>query len=399
MLTLISAGLSIFAGTLCIAVVTLFVEVVFARAPSRNDSIEKPNEESCAQAAIIIPAHNESAGVLGTLTDLMPQLSANDRLIVVADNCSDDTAALAASAGAEVIERIDLVRIGKGYALAHGLAHLNDKPPEFVIFIDADCRVQRDMIARLKLACATFDTPVQACFLMVAAEQSPIDHTLAEFAWIVKNWARPLGLLALGFPVQLMGTGMIFPWKQIRSVVLASDNLAEDLKLGLDLTAAGHAPRFYPQVVGTSEFPLSTKGTDSQRQRWVQGHVGMILEEAPKLLLRALIKRNWRLLVLVVDLMVPPLSLLVFLIVATFLAALALILIGAPSTAAAIAGANFVILGCSIFLSWLKFGQEVISLRDLAPAALQIWRKLPFYFSLYIGKRATSWVRTDRSKD
>ncbi len=399
MLTLVSAVLSIFAGILCIPVVTLFVEVVFARAPSRDDFIEKSNEGRCAQAAIIIPAHNESAGILGTLTDLMRQLSANDRLIVVADNCSDDTAALAASAGAEVIERNDLVRIGKGYALACGLAHLNDKPPAFVIFIDADCRVQHDMIARLKFACATFDAPVQACFLMVAAEQSPINHELAEFAWIIKNWARPLGLLALGFPVQLMGTGMIFPWKLIRSVVLASDNLVEDLKLGLDLAAAGHAPRFYPQVVGTSEFPLSTKGTDSQRQRWVQGHVGMILEEAPGLLLRALTTRNWRLLVLVVDLMVPPLSLLVFLIIATFLAALALVLIGAPSTAAAIAGADFVILGCSIFLSWLKFGQEVISLRDLALAALQIWRKLPFYFNLYIGKRATSWVRTDRSKD
>jgi cellulose synthase/poly-beta-1,6-N-acetylglucosamine synthase-like glycosyltransferase len=399
MLTLISTGLLIFAGIFCIPVVTLFVEVVFARLPSRDDLLEKTDDESCARAVIIIPAHNESVGILPTLSDLTPQLGANDRLIVVADNCSDDTAAVATSAGAEVIERNDLLRIGKGYALAHGLASVKDKPPEFVIIIDADCRVQHNMVARLKQACATFDTPVQACFLMVAAEQSPINHVLAEFAWIIKNWARPLGLFRLGFPVQLMGTGMIFPWRLIKSAAVASDNLVEDLKLGLDLAAAGHAPRFYPHVIGTSEFPLSMKGTNSQRQRWVQGHVRMILGEAPKLLLHALITRNWRLLVLVVDLAVPPLSLLVFLIIATFLAGLALILIGGSFTAAAIAGANFFILGFSIFLTWFRFGQEVISLRELALVAPQIWRKLPFYLNVYLGKRTTSWVRTDRSKD
>ncbi len=397
MLMLTSMALCLFAGLLSVPAVTLFVEVFASRKQLQNDPLDILLDASCAQVAIIVPAHNESLGVLPTLGDLKPQLKSDDRLIVVADNCSDDTAAVAASAGVEVILRHEPGKIGKGYALAHGLAHLKDRPPAFVVFIDADCRIQNDMITRLKLACETFDSPVQACFLMVPAENSPIDHALAEFAWIVKNWARPLGLFRLGLPVQLMGTGMIFPWKLISSMAIASDNLVEDLKLGLDLAAAGHAPRFYPYVVGTSEFPLSTKGTNSQRQRWVQGHLCMI-RRAPKLLINALTTRNWRLLVMVIDLTVPPLSLLAFLLLATLLASLAITLLGAGVTALVIAGANVLIVGCALYLAWIKFGGDAISPSDVVRIGSQIWRKLPFYLKVYLGKKAVSWVRTDRSK-
>ena len=399
MLSIMSAGLTFFATVLCIPTVTLIFEILFARLPKADDLQENSSSATSAQAAVIIPANDESIGLLPTLNDLKAQLHSSDRLIVVADNCSDDTAAVAASAGAEVIERNDPDRIGKGYALAYGLTYLNDHPPEFVIFVDADCRLQSDMVPRLKLACATYKCPVQACFLMKAAEQSPISHSLAEFAWIIKNWARPLGLFSLGLPVQLMGTGMIFPWELISGESLASDNLVEDLKLGLDLAASGHAPRFYPQIVGTSEFPQSAKGTDSQRRRWIQGHVSMIRNSAPKLLFTAIITRNWPLLVLVIDLAVPPISMLILLITATFLAGLALIAAGAQSTVAVISVFNLFGLTGALCLAWLKFARELISFRDIALIIAQVCRRLPFYFGIYAGRKATSWIRTDRSKD
>jgi cellulose synthase/poly-beta-1,6-N-acetylglucosamine synthase-like glycosyltransferase len=399
MLNITSAGLSVFAAILSIPTVTLLIEILLARAPSEDDLQENSSSGTTDQAAIIIPAHDESIGLVPTLNDLKPQLHPSDRLIVIADNCSDDTAAVAGLAGAEVIQRNDPNKTGKGYALAHGVAYLNDHAPEFVIFVDADCRVQADMVPRLKLACATFKCPVQACFLMKAAEQSPISHSLAEFAWIIKNWARPLGLFRLGLPVQLMGTGMIFPWKLIKGVSLASDNLVEDLKLGLDLAATGHAPRFYPQVVGTSEFPQSAKGTDSQRQRWIQGHVSMIRNSVPKLLLTAIITRNWPLLALVIDLGVPPISMLTLLITSTFLAGLALIAAGAQSTVAVISVFNLLGLMGALCLAWLKFARELISLRDVPLIIVQVCRRLPFYFGIYTRRKATSWIRTDRSKD
>src|SRR5438105_4169096 len=64
--------------------------------------------------AVLIPAHNEARGLLATLNDIRPQLHPSDRLLVVADNCTDDTAAVAASAAAEIVVRSDLTKIGKG---------------------------------------------------------------------------------------------------------------------------------------------------------------------------------------------------------------------------------------------------------------------------------------------
>ena len=75
---------------------------------------------SRAPLAVLVPAHDEEEGIAATLAAVLAQLGPHDRLLVVADNCSDATAAVARAAGAEVVERSSDLR-GKGYALAHGI--------------------------------------------------------------------------------------------------------------------------------------------------------------------------------------------------------------------------------------------------------------------------------------
>jgi len=92
---------------------------------------------------VLVPAHNEADFVgrcLGSLNaqDYPPDLF---QVAVIADNCTDDTKAIAAATGAEVIERKDQLRRGKGYALDFGVRHLERSPPEVVVIIDADCQV------------------------------------------------------------------------------------------------------------------------------------------------------------------------------------------------------------------------------------------------------------------
>src|SRR5262249_7510939 len=149
--------------------------------------------EEVNSAVVIVPAHNEATGIVSTIDDIKSQLAKNDRVLVVADNCTDDTAALAAAAGSEVTVRNDLTRVGKGYAMDWGLKQISANPPSFVIFIDADCRIQADLIQKLKGACAMIGKPLQGCFLMKPPSDSAVDYRVAEFAWIVKNWVRPLG--------------------------------------------------------------------------------------------------------------------------------------------------------------------------------------------------------------
>src|SRR5580698_6334906 len=82
-----------------------------------------PASEPRSRVAVLVPAHNEAAGIAETLDNIMAQLGPRDRLLVVADNCSDDTANIATARGAEISVRSDTKRIGKGYALDWGLHH------------------------------------------------------------------------------------------------------------------------------------------------------------------------------------------------------------------------------------------------------------------------------------
>ena len=273
MASLFSCLLAIIACLLGIPVTLLFIEVVAAIALPPRKYSDRSLQAPRRRVAVVIPAHNESSGLLPTIGDIKAQLRTRDLLLVVADNCLDDTAAVAASAGAEIIERHDPERLGKGYALDFALKHLSLDPPAIVIFIDADCRVAEAAIDQLITACEATQRPVQALDLMIAPNESPINYRVAEFAWRVKNWVRPLGLNALNLPCQLMGTGMAFPWGVIRSAHLASGSIVEDLKLGLDLAQKESPPLFCPTSIIKSHFPSSIEGATNQRKRWEGGHI------------------------------------------------------------------------------------------------------------------------------
>jgi cellulose synthase/poly-beta-1,6-N-acetylglucosamine synthase-like glycosyltransferase len=395
---LISVFLALVAGLLSIPVAVFFIEVFASLIPANHEPSAASDLGTPQSVAAIVPAHDESAGILPTIRDILPQLGKEDRLIVVADNCSDNTAAISSGAGAEVIARNDLEKIGKGYALAWAIDRLKATPPDFVVFIDADCRIQPDLISKLRTICNKLGRPIQARYLMQTAANSPIDHSFAEFAWLIRNWVRPLGLRNLGCPTQLMGTGMIFPWEVISAAPLDSGHHVEDLKLGLDLAVAGKAPYFFPWAVCTSEFPVSAKGTDSQRQRWVGGHIGMIAQTLPRYLWLAIARLNFDLLVLALDLAVLPLSLLGILIVGMFIFTSLAWLVGFAATAWLIATANLLAFLITVIAAWLKFGRDVLPASRLRSGGSLIVQKLKLYSRLLLGKTAPNWIRTDRGK-
>ncbi len=345
--------------------------------------------------AILIPAHNESVNILPTLENVAKQLRAGDRLLVVADNCTDDTAMQARSAGAEVIERHDSQYKGKGYALDYGVHHLEYAPPEVLIIIDADCIVHGDTLEVLSKECMAGQRPVQAMYLMHSPPGAGLKTKVAEFAWAVKNLARPLAYHKLGLPCQLMGTGMAFPWALIQSAELASGHIVEDLKLGLDFAAAGSPPLLSPTSLVTSVFPANAEGVQSQRTRWEHGHLGMILSDGPKYLLQSLRERNIHLLALVLDMAVPPLALLTLLV--SLLVGLGLVAIWLTSALYPwlFAVINLLLLAVAVLLAWLFYGRHILSFRHLAFAPLYALAKVPLYLK-FLFKRQVDWVRSKR---
>src|SRR5262249_29887697 len=139
--TLVSCLLVAVACLLATSVTVFFFEIMVATALSQSRRSVPSPHSARPRVAVLVPAHNESSGLLPTLKNIQSQLLQGDRLLVVADNCSDDTAAVARAAGIATVERNDPTKRGKGYALDWGVRHLNANPPEIVIFVDADCRL------------------------------------------------------------------------------------------------------------------------------------------------------------------------------------------------------------------------------------------------------------------
>src|SRR5215204_1387041 len=118
-----------------------FSEVLAGCLALRNEGtspVAEPGSPS-HKTTVLIPAHNEGAGILPTIRDVQAQLGPRDGILVVADNCADDTAANVRAAGVEVIVRADPARRGKGYALEFRVRHLALPPPDVVVIIEGEC--------------------------------------------------------------------------------------------------------------------------------------------------------------------------------------------------------------------------------------------------------------------
>jgi cellulose synthase/poly-beta-1,6-N-acetylglucosamine synthase-like glycosyltransferase len=392
MISIVAWFLSLVAFCIFVPALVLFAQVLLACLPVRS----RPGADGRRpRVAVLVPAHNEALIIRSTLASVGPQLLAHDRLLVVADNCTDDTAQLARSAGAEVVERDNDLLRGKGYALDFGVRHLAQRPPEVVIIVDADCQVGEGAIDLLARRCLEASRPVQALYLMRAPAGAGLKVQIAEFAWRVKNLVRPRGWARLGLPCQLMGAGMAFSWRDLAAVDLANGHLVEDLKLGLDFCRIGKPPLFCPDAQVTSQFPLSQEGLSSQRTRWEHGHLGVILAEVPKLLVSAVTRRNAPLLAMTLDLLVPPLALLVMALVGVACVAwLAALLFGITAPAWVATGA-LVMLGVAVLLAWGRFSRELIPFSVLLYAPFYAARKIPLYLGFLI-KRQVEWVRSKR---
>ncbi|NMG31213.1 glycosyltransferase family 2 protein [Aromatoleum evansii] len=389
---LLATVLAIVPALLLVPVVVLFVQVLAALPRRRSRSVRA---SARPRVAVLVPAHDEALGIVATVRNIRAQLGDGDRLVVIADNCSDDTALLAREAGAEVIVRQDPQRRGKGYALDFGMRFLEAAPPQAVAIVDADCRLADGALDRLARSCGASGRPVQALYLMHAPAGAGLKLRIAEFAWAVKNRLRPLGYARLGLPCQLMGSGMVFPWATLRDAELASGHIVEDLKLGLELTAAGHAPLFCPEARVGSDFPCSDEGARTQRTRWEHGHLAMIVADAPRLLRLALTRRNLRLAALVLDLCVPPLALLTLAVVAAFALTGVLAAAAGPVLPFALATLACALLATAVLLAWAACGRDIVSFADLVRAPLYALSKIPLYLRFLV-RRQVDWVRSRR---
>ncbi len=377
--------------------VAIFAVEIFA-AVGRRRRHPLPLPASRPAAAVLVPAHDEEQGVAETVLALSAQLGPHDRLLVVADNCSDATATLAREAGAEVIERHDPLRRGKGFALDFGIRHLEKSQPEVVVIVDADCQLGAGSLDRLVAQASTSGRPAQGLYLMSAPPGGGLNMQVAELAFLVKNRARPAGLHRLGLPCHLTGSGMAFPWAVIRDADLAHDSLVEDMRLGIDLALAGTPAQFCEDARIDSHFPFSEAGAASQRRRWEEGHIGMIASALGRLP-AAIRSGSPGCVALVLDVLVPPLTLLLMLVAASFtITAIATWALSLGQFALVVSTVTVGLFLVAALAAWVAYGRDALPPRSVLRVVPYILRKMLLYPRLALGSRVGAWVRTDRGR-
>jgi cellulose synthase/poly-beta-1,6-N-acetylglucosamine synthase-like glycosyltransferase len=219
---------------------------------------------------------------------------------------------------------------------------------------------------------------------------------VSTWAFMVKNLVRPMGLSRLGLPVPLTGTGMAFPRRVIERVAIAGDSIVEDMQLGLDMAVAGYAPRLCPQARVTGQLPTDRNAALRQRRRWEHGHLRTLLAQVPRLIWTGFVRARPAAWAMALDLLVPPLSLLLLLMIMTgiALALVANLATASPLPAITIALATISVLGC-VFLTWIKFGRRTLPASTLPAALAYVAWKIPMYFA-FLFRPEKKWVRTAR---
>lgn len=387
-LVLVPAALALFAVSMFLA--AEIVASFGAHAPG------PPPPRARGRLAVVIPAHNEQAVVAATVAAVRAEIRDVDRIIVVADNCDDETAARARPVGADAIERKDKSRCGKGYALQFGVDHLRHDPPETVVFLDADCRPAPGAIARIAERAAYLQRPVQALYLMRPPEGASPKAAVSAFAWLLMNRVRMSGLQQLCGASRLTGSGMAFPWRLISEADLASGEIVEDLALTLKMIDAGAPPFLDLGAIVDSELARSETGAATQRARWEHGSLAMAARKAPALLARGL-KGDGKALAMAFDLAVPPLTVLTAAIAAMLILSLIAGFAGAMGPFRLVSW-SALIFALSVAIAWAAYGREVLPPARLKAIGAYLLGKARVY-GAEGRKSAQRWTRTERGDE
>ncbi|WOI54517.1 glycosyltransferase family 2 protein [Parvularcula sp. LCG005] len=381
--------------TLVLAVLAgvLLAEVLAGLSRPRTEPVAS-GEMDRAAVALIVPAHNEESVIAPTLANLKEQLREGDRLVVVADNCTDNTAAMARQLGAIVLERTDEKRRGKGYALQHGLDYLKTDPPTTVVFVDADCVCAPGTIDQVASVCEETGHPAQAMYLMDPAPDGGAKSAVSAFAWRFMNKTRMWGLQRLGGLTRVTGAGFAIPWPIARELALGSGEIVEDLALTVALAKKGEAPQLVGNALISSQFPSEDRAAALQHARWEHGSLRLAGVRALPLFLRGVIGRNRQAAMLGLDIAAPPLALFVASLMVFGLIAIVFALFGKglAFTLTLLAGLMF---GTAIIVGWFKDGRDVLPVRMLGEVVPYVLAKTRVY-NRDARKSTKTWTRTDR---
>ncbi len=349
---------------------------------------------------IVVPAHDERQGIAATVASLRAMDYPRDlfRVVVVADNCTDDTAERARLAGAEVLVREDREKRGKGYALEYAFERiLAEGRAHAVVVVDADTVVSPNLLR-------VFGSLVSAGAQAIQAEYRSRNP---DASWRTRLMSIALGSVhtlrsrareRLRVSCGLHGNGMCFTSALLRKVPYDAFSITEDLEYSIRLAEKGHRVVYAAEARVLGEMPTGERASRTQRERWEGGRSELARLHAPRLLMRALRDRDSIALDRAIDLLLPPLSTIVVTIAVGIVACAMLSL-----RAGVITGASWLWIASGVMV--LGYAARGWQLSGTGSRGLGALLHVPFYLAwkltLPLRRREHArgeWVRTARER-
>lgn len=225
---------------------------------------------------ILIPAHNEEK-VIGAALQNLNKLKPVGKLeiAVIADNCTDSTAAIARQSGYTVIQRTDEKLKGKGYALEWAIGQYDLTQYDAVAIVDADTMVQSNMLEAMAQSLVAGAGAVQLYYGFSVEQKTALSH-LQLMANIVENVLFYGSRAILGLPILLRGTGMAIKAEVLQKYPWDSHSITEDVEYAVKLLVNKVRIDFNTESLVHAPSTSSYEQSQSQKLRWAAGTFELI---------------------------------------------------------------------------------------------------------------------------
>jgi cellulose synthase/poly-beta-1,6-N-acetylglucosamine synthase-like glycosyltransferase len=250
-----------------------------------------------ARFLVLVPAHNEGEYLRPTLRSLHNLHYPKDfyHIVVIADNCTDDTERISVQEGCEVWKRDNAKLHGKGHALAWALKKAKGTSWDAAVVIDADSVVSINLLEEFSSALSNGHAAIQARYIFEFPEKRKA--WLSIISIISKRAedlciSRPRSRFSLYQGLQ--GNGFCLSSKLLEEVPWNAHSICEDLEYGFELANHGYTINYIENACVTATMTSHLQHASRQRQRWAAGTYLLIAKTIPVLLGNAYKKHDWK---------------------------------------------------------------------------------------------------------
>lgn len=219
---IVALGHWVLAILLSLPAMVLGLECVMALTTQRKARGQHP---PAPPFVLIMRARNAQGHIAATIRAARAQLRPCDQLLVIADNCTDDTATMAQAAGATVVARQDFRHADKADGWQFGRKILQPAPPQLIVLMEAGQVPFPGAIQQLAAAAAINGCATLAPLLCVPDHAAGPQTRVAAFSCLMHRQILQTGLQRLAGIAAPAEGPVALPWAVFDRMPLGAEGL------------------------------------------------------------------------------------------------------------------------------------------------------------------------------